>query len=139
MKVSELRDLETDELVNRLRASRRELYELRFKLAVGQLEDHQQVRKARKDIARILTLIHQRDRDLEPGGQGDVETASAPRGVAERDTEAAAPQETTVEARAEDAPRARRRAGGRRPAAESRPSIDTEGGEDGSAAEESGE
>ena len=66
MKAAELRELDTDELVGRLRASRRELFELRFKLAVGQIEDHQQIQKARKDIARILTLIHQRDSGAAP-------------------------------------------------------------------------
>jgi len=39
MKVAELRVLEVDELNGRLRTSRRELYELRFKHAVGQLEN----------------------------------------------------------------------------------------------------
>jgi large subunit ribosomal protein L29 len=61
MKAEELRTLDADELGNRLRGARRELYELRFKLAVGQLENHRQILKARKDIARILTVMHQRE------------------------------------------------------------------------------
>ena len=61
MKADELHVMEGDELKTKLKASRRELYELRFKLAVGQLEDHRQVRKVRKDIARILTVIRQRE------------------------------------------------------------------------------
>ncbi len=57
--LSELRSLDTDELGVRLKQARRELYELRFKLAVGQLENNREIRKARKDIARILTVMHQ--------------------------------------------------------------------------------
>jgi large subunit ribosomal protein L29 len=61
MKVDELRVLEADELGGRLRAARRELYELRFKHAVGQLENSSQISKARHDIARIMTVLHERD------------------------------------------------------------------------------
>ena len=60
MKAEELRALDADELTSRLKGARRELYELRFKLAVGQLDDHRQIRRARRDIARILTIVHQR-------------------------------------------------------------------------------
>jgi large subunit ribosomal protein L29 len=60
VKAEELRTLDIAELEDRLKAARRELYELRFKLAVGQLENHREIRKARKDIARILTVLHQR-------------------------------------------------------------------------------
>jgi large subunit ribosomal protein L29 len=59
VKAEELRTLEAEELGSRLKQSRRELYELRFKLAVGQLENNREIRKVRKDIARILTVIHQ--------------------------------------------------------------------------------
>ena len=61
MKVDELRVLEADELGGRLRAARRELYELRFKHAVGQLENASQISKVRHDIARIMTVLHERD------------------------------------------------------------------------------
>ena len=61
MNVDELRVLEADELGGRLRAARRELYELRFKHAVGQLENSSQISKVRHDIARIMTVLHERD------------------------------------------------------------------------------
>ena len=61
MKVDELRVLEVDELGGRLKAARRELYELRFKHAVGQLENSSQIMKVRKDIARIMTVLRERD------------------------------------------------------------------------------
>jgi large subunit ribosomal protein L29 len=61
MKVDELRMLEVDELGGRMRTARRELYELRFKHAVGQLENSSQISKVRHDIARIMTVLHERD------------------------------------------------------------------------------
>jgi large subunit ribosomal protein L29 len=61
MKVDELRVLEADELSGRMRAARRELYELRFKHAVGQLENSSQISKVRHDIARIMTVLRERD------------------------------------------------------------------------------
>ena len=61
MKVDELRVLEADELGGKLRAARRELYELRFKHAVGQLENTSQVIKVRHDIARIMTVLSERE------------------------------------------------------------------------------
>jgi large subunit ribosomal protein L29 len=61
MKIDELVVLERHELGDKLRASRRELYELRFRNAVGQLENKSQIAKVRKDIARILTVLRQRD------------------------------------------------------------------------------
>ncbi len=53
--------LEQHELNDRLKSSRRELYELRFQVAVGQLENNRQIRKVKKDIARILTVIRMRE------------------------------------------------------------------------------
>lgn len=61
MKVDELRALAEDELGDRMRAARRELYELRFKHAVGQLENSSQISKVRHDIARIMTVLRERD------------------------------------------------------------------------------
>jgi large subunit ribosomal protein L29 len=61
MKVDELRVLEEDELGGRLKAARRELYELRFKHAVGQLENSSQIAKVRHDIARIMTVLRERE------------------------------------------------------------------------------
>jgi large subunit ribosomal protein L29 len=61
MKVDELRVLEADELSVRMRQARRELYELRFKHAVGQLENSSEISKVRHDIARIMTVLRERD------------------------------------------------------------------------------
>ena len=61
MKAEELTVLDQHELTDRLKASRRELYELRFQVAVGQLENNREIRKVKKDIARILTVIRSRE------------------------------------------------------------------------------
>jgi large subunit ribosomal protein L29 len=66
VKVDELRVLEADELGMRLRTARRELYELRFKHAVGQLDNSSQISKVRHDLARILTVLRERDLGLGP-------------------------------------------------------------------------
>jgi large subunit ribosomal protein L29 len=63
VKAEELRELDAEELSGRLKGARRELYELRFKMAVGQLDNPQQIGRVRKDIARILTIVHERRLD----------------------------------------------------------------------------
>lgn len=65
MKAEELRELDAEELSGRLKGARRELYELRFKMAVGQLDNPRQIGIVRKDIARILTIVHERRLDEE--------------------------------------------------------------------------
>ena len=87
MKAEELRTLDADELGGRLKQARRELYELRFKLAVGQLENNREIRKVRKDIARILTVIHQNRMEIVPAvaAQPSAEAAVAVAEVPEQD------------------------------------------------------
>ena len=82
MKVDELRVLEADELGMRLRTSRRELYELRFKHAVGQLENSSQISKVRHDIARIMTVLRERDFGIAPSEvQPEAVAVAAPEPV----------------------------------------------------------
>jgi large subunit ribosomal protein L29 len=84
MKVDELRVLEEDELGGRLKAARRELYELRFKHAVGQLENSSQISKVRHDIARIMTVLREREFGIVAQGTPDATTAGT--AVAERES-----------------------------------------------------
>jgi large subunit ribosomal protein L29 len=77
MKVDELRVLEADELAMRMKASRRELYELRFKHAVGQLENSSQISKVRHDIARIMTVLRERDFGIGPSEPQEEQQAAA--------------------------------------------------------------
>jgi len=62
----ELRQLSTDELTQKLRDSKEELFNLRFQAATGQLESHGRLGAVRKEIARIYTVI--RERELGIGG-----------------------------------------------------------------------
>jgi large subunit ribosomal protein L29 len=84
VKAEELTALDAEELDGRLKGARRELYELRFKLAVGQLDDHRQVRKIRKDIARILTVVHLRRLGAEPVPALVAERATAAEDLVEQ-------------------------------------------------------
>jgi large subunit ribosomal protein L29 len=61
-KAAELLDLNSDELVDRLAEARRELFNLRFQLATGQLDNTARMGEVRKDIARLLTVL--RDREI---------------------------------------------------------------------------
>ena len=86
MKVEDLRVLEADELGMRLKTARRELYELRFKHAVGQLENSSQISKVRHDIARIMTVLRERDFGFAPSpapGEGEGVGAESAVAVAE--------------------------------------------------------
>ena len=79
MKVAELRVLEEDELNGRLRTARRELYELRFKHAVGQLENSSEIAKVRHDIARIMTVLSERELGIEVVTEAPEELAAPER------------------------------------------------------------
>ena len=57
MKANELRDLNITELREKLLSQKKELFNLRFQLATGQLENPLQIRNVKKDIARINTII----------------------------------------------------------------------------------
>ena len=61
MKASELQSLTDLELDNRLNDSYQELFNLRFQRASGQLKNTARVREVRRTIARIKTLLHQRE------------------------------------------------------------------------------
>ena len=59
MKVNEIRNLSTAELNEKIVSLREELFNLRFQLATGQLDNPMRIREVRKTIARIkLSLIH---------------------------------------------------------------------------------
>ena len=61
MKVNELRELSTAELEERLADSKQELFNLRFQHAINQLDNPQRIGEVKKTIARILTIIHERE------------------------------------------------------------------------------
>jgi large subunit ribosomal protein L29 len=61
MKARELADLDADELAAKLAEAKEELFNLRFQNVTGQLDDPHRLREVRKDIARIFTVIRQRE------------------------------------------------------------------------------
>ena len=63
-KVSDLRELADDDLATKLRESKEELFNLRFQGATGQLESHGRLRAVRRDIARIYTIMRERELGL---------------------------------------------------------------------------
>ena len=60
MRVSELRDLNETELREQLETVRRELFGLRFQHATGELDNTAGLRRAKKDVARVLTVVNER-------------------------------------------------------------------------------
>ena len=61
MKPTEVRDIESDELHSRIAELKEELFNLRFQLATGQLDNHRRLQQVKRDIARIRTVLRQRD------------------------------------------------------------------------------
>ncbi len=57
----ELRDLEEGELENKLEEAKQELFNLRFALVTGQLDNSSRLRQLRKDVARIKTVLRERE------------------------------------------------------------------------------
>jgi large subunit ribosomal protein L29 len=64
--VEQLRALSTEELGLKVRESKEELFNLRFQAATGQIENHGHLTAVRKEIARIYTIV--RERELGIGG-----------------------------------------------------------------------
>ena len=60
MKAKEIRDLTTSEIEEQIKSSKEELFNLRFQLATGQLEETARIRTVRKTIARLKTVARER-------------------------------------------------------------------------------
>jgi large subunit ribosomal protein L29 len=133
MKVEELVVLGGADLADALKTARRELFELHFKLAVGQLDNHREIRSARKDIARIMTVIRQRELGIGPElpaedeDAPEVEAATAEAAeAADEGDEAEEAEETVAEARAEPAEIEAREADSTQATAEAEPEPEPE-------------
>ena len=61
---NELRELHNDELETRLGEAKEELFNLRFQTATGQLDNNRRLRTVRHDIARIYTILRERELGL---------------------------------------------------------------------------
>jgi large subunit ribosomal protein L29 len=67
----ELRELTDDELTDRLRQSKEELFNLRFQMATGQLTNNRRLRIVRQEIARVYTVLRERELGLASGPAGE--------------------------------------------------------------------
>ena len=61
MKANEIRELTTAEIEDKVKSLKEELFNLRFQLATGQLENTARIREVRKTIARLKTVARQRE------------------------------------------------------------------------------
>ena len=73
----ELRNLNQEELVAKLREAKEELFNLRFQGATGQLESHGRLRAVRRDIARIYTILRERELGITPVLEADGSAGDA--------------------------------------------------------------
>ncbi|MGH2749245.1 MAG: 50S ribosomal protein L29 [Actinomycetota bacterium] len=62
--LAEIKELSTEEIREKLEETKEELFNLRFQHATGQLDNYRRLRELRKDVARVKTLL--RERELEP-------------------------------------------------------------------------
>jgi large subunit ribosomal protein L29 len=59
MKASEIRDFSTDELTNKIKELKEELFNLRFQHAINQLDNPMRLKSVKKDIARTMTILRE--------------------------------------------------------------------------------
>ena len=70
---AELRELSDAELADKVREFKEELFNLRFQMATGQLDNNRRLRVVRNEIARIYTVLRERELGLATGpNAGDV-------------------------------------------------------------------
>ena len=77
IKAHELDELNDIDLESKLRESKEELFNLRFQAATGQLESHGRLRTVKKDIARIYTVVRERELGIRSTPSKSSEEASA--------------------------------------------------------------
>ena len=61
MKAAEIREMDTEDLHGRIAELKEEIFNLRFQHATGQLDNHRRMRQCKQDIARIRTILRERD------------------------------------------------------------------------------
>lgn len=72
---SQLDGFDKDRLVEELRKAKEELFNLRFQSATGQLESHGRLKSVKRDIARIYTILRERELGIRPDVVAPVEEA----------------------------------------------------------------
>lgn len=99
VRAAELAGMDPDELVTRLDETRKELFNLRFQLATGQLDNPARMGQVRRDVARILTVLREREIQEAEGLLEEVPVAPVPArpGRARRSARAAGTEIAEVE------------------------------------------
>ncbi len=69
MKVNEIRNLTTDEIIAKIKESKEELFNLRFQQATGNLDKPSKIKDLRHTVARLKTVL--RERELEEQGKAE--------------------------------------------------------------------
>jgi large subunit ribosomal protein L29 len=99
-KASELRELPDEELYVRIESAKEELFNLRFQLATGQLDNSSRLKDLRHDVARTLTVL--RERHLEVELEAELARVDAASLEAGRIAQLADEDDTQPEAQEED-------------------------------------
>jgi large subunit ribosomal protein L29 len=73
---ADMRELNEEELVLRLREAKEELFNLRFQMATGQLDNNRRLRTVKHDIARIYTVMRERELGLSVAPDASTEGAA---------------------------------------------------------------
>jgi large subunit ribosomal protein L29 len=95
----ELDTFEDERLVDELRKAKEELFNLRFQSATGQLETHGRLRAVKRDIARIYTVIRERELGIRATPVPVEAPAKAAKKTKKKDAVDAAPETETEEAK----------------------------------------
>ena len=79
MKAEEIRELNDTQLKQELEASRQELFNLRFQVETRKLKNHQRIPEVKRDIARMMTALRERELMRQYGGvEIEQESEAAP-------------------------------------------------------------
>ena len=101
----ELDTFEDERLVDELKKAKEELFNLRFQSATGQLESHGRLRAVKRDIARIYTVIHERELGIRatpaPVEVAPKATKAAKKKTTKADADAAAATDDTTDKKEE--------------------------------------
>jgi large subunit ribosomal protein L29 len=73
---ADMRELTDEELVARLREAKEELFNLRFQMATGQLDNNRRLRTVKHDIARIYTVMRERELGLSVSPEASSEASA---------------------------------------------------------------
>ena len=94
---TELDTFENERLVEELRKAKEELFNLRFQSATGQLESHGRIRAVKRDIARIYTVIRERELGIRATPVAAAPAKKASKSKAKKTEDAPAPAEGEAE------------------------------------------